>query len=109
MSTRPSAQIIALPAAAPEPIHQHPRRGRYPAMVTKIRRGYLIKLEARLTAQKDSDAQRALGLGLAEGYYLVCKSHHDGALLALRVAQQRTSKNGSTASIKPLEGLEAGT
>lgn len=68
MNVRPSAQIIHLPTAAAEPVRQHPRRGHYPAMVTWIRRGYLLKLEARTKAEKDTRTEWEQGF--AQGQYL---------------------------------------
>lgn len=90
--TNTFAKVTVLPTAALEPIHQAPRRGRYPANVTKIRRGYLIKLDATLNEQRDKGVQFALGL--AEGYYWQCKRIHDDALAELQAAQQRARKIG---------------
>ena len=61
MSARPSAQVIPLPGAASEPIHYAPRRGRYPANVTKIRRGYQLKRDSQWAVKKEKELQYALG------------------------------------------------
>lgn len=110
------AHVIALPTAAMEPVSQRPRRGRYPAIVTPIRRGYLIKMEAQSKAEQDTRAQRAMGLaegyrlGLAEGqsagtpvakdlaeaekFYATAERILQTAAVELQAARQRAGKIG---------------
>jgi hypothetical protein len=95
-TAKPSAKIIPLPGAAPEPVRQPPRRGRFPAIVTQIRRGYLIKLEASTRAaavpSKGDEAQKILEE--AQSFYLTVKRLHDSTLSDLLVARQRAGLEG---------------
>ena len=90
MNARSSARIIPLPGAAIQSVIQHPRRGRYPAIVTKIRRGYHLKFEASLQAKAAPTDQELLKA--AEGVYQACKHMHDAAWVALLEARQRASR-----------------
>ena len=89
-AARRLAKIIPLPGAAAEPVRQPVRRGRFPAVVTPIRRGYLLKLDATMRAKAAPKAQQSLKD--VESFYLTCKRIHDSALNELLIARQLASR-----------------
>lgn len=81
----PSAHIIPLPSAAATIVQQQPRRGRYPANVSRLFSPQRPVVATPKIVEPDTAEQ---ALEKARGFYLTCKMIHDEALCDLRRAQQ---------------------
>lgn len=90
------SKIIQLPGAATEPVIQNPRRaGRYPAKVTKIQQGNLIKAKEKskekIIKAPENDLQKLLAT--EEIYFLTIKKVYESALSDLQNMRQRAGVN----------------
>lgn len=82
-TAKPLARIIPLPGAAIEPVRQHPRRGRFPAIVTHIRYGRFYKLQAKKGDKLKNEVEEC------RKFLETCEGIYNHARYELLLAQQR--------------------